>query len=826
MLDLKCLFDSQSEVAPWLLEEKRTPLSDHGEATSPSRTDLQIVNVEKDGSVLFTWKLLYNFDGEVSVMSCSVNMERTLLAVSILQFVGRGLPSEMFRPVARCLALLIEIYPVNHTKVLKAIDPNVKVQFLYQDSNPKLLSESHLLIISEERCIEHVCIKVVIEEGYRVMIKNPDHLIKEIVAEDFLWAQWDAETQKLYYIVKKKSNAVLMYIQFYPERSNKVLISFSLGFLSTVTKLRLVNFGYNHFQEEQESNESLNLQVFTNHAGALSVCYSHPVQDEEEFVYSLILLHDGCRKTFRVSLEKSKCACESELAFINIGYYIAVYVPGYFLHLINVQHPHLVCHSLFLSGEDAKVKPWNHQRCTLSLSDLLLDCDLGKIYKAELNPLSLMLFLRDSKLTCHQLAAMHCAVLHLQDNSEVESQIIHWLCGLSASSCSNLVQEFVLGTLYRKAISETNAIAKLLPYTSLLNWKEEIPGVTCTTEEILQFAGEKKEMMSNAESLKNLESLHNALHANNSLIRIKAKLFSEMKLDARAKRNVVENAKMILSKMNTRSPGEHMIPFSQEEDCQQMVLIGLMSELLKDYLQKCDHSLKEKIIDKIVNNYVVNLLECIWIIVDAIWRNYGLNAHSLCLSNREKVNSAEFVVFHMMTCVLQAVEGLSLPLPPGYHTLHILLGARCLPLHTLLHYIDLGMLHPTEQFVTKLLEEFDNSEINERFKFSIMARIPEIVGQKICCLWDHPVSSSRIARNYVETLLKKLPTQQKSTCFSRREQTPSQTEFLPLAYLARILTELEDQASNPLEKQGNVDVKFVEEAALKQTLILLGLENK
>ncbi|XP_072922723.1 gamma-secretase-activating protein isoform X2 [Hemitrygon akajei] len=854
MLELKSVFDVQSEVVPWLLKNELVPLNENGESTSPSRTDLQIVNVEKNGSVLFTWKgkkgttciglhdlhqkrnkLLYTFHKEVFLISCSINMEKTLLAVSFLQFAGRSLPLEKFRAVSRCLTLLIEIHPVNNTKVLKAVDSNVKVQFLYQDSDSKLLSESHLLIVSEDRYIEYIRIRMVVEEGYKVTIQNPDHLPKEIVAEDFLWAQWDAETQRLFCILEKENNAVLMGYQFYPDGSNGILISFSLGFSLTVTRLCLVNFGYNHFQEEKESSESFNLQIFSSHTGALSVCYSHPAQNDQELIYSVILLHYGKKKTFRVSLAKSKCACISELVFLNMGYYVAVYLPGCFLHLINVQHPHLICHSLFLSGEDAKVKPWNLHQYTL-LSDWLLDCRLGIIYKVELNPLLLMSFMRGSKLGCHQRAAMHCAVMYLQNNSEAESQIIHWLCDLSASACFDLIQEFIIGTLYRKTISETNAIVKLLPYSSLLNWNGEIPGVTCTTENILQSVGGKvchcksfwEEVTRNVEFLKNLESFHNALYTNRSLRGIQSELFSEMRKDARAIkhfRNLLENAKTILSKVDTWPQGQQVVPFFQEEDCQQMVLIGLVGEKLKEYLLKYVHSLGKKKIDVIVNNYIVNLLECIQTIVNTIWKNCGLSIHTLCLSNREKINSGEFVVFHMMIYILQAVEGLSLPLPPGYYTIHIILGARCLPLHSLLHYIDIGVLHPTEQFVTMLLEELDDSEVNERFKFSIVARIPEIIEQKVCCLWDHPVSLSHVARKYVETLLKKLSTQQTSRK-PFREQTPYESEFLPLAYLAKVLTELEDQALNSFAEPENVDTKFVEEVALKQTLILLGLENK
>ncbi|XP_078091736.1 gamma-secretase-activating protein isoform X2 [Mustelus asterias] len=826
MLELKPLFDIEEDVAPWLLNRRLTSLDEEDESTSPSRKELQIVNVEKNGSILYTWKgmkgntcigiydphnkqnqLLYAFDREAPLISCSVNTERTLLAVSILQFTRRGLPVETFRPVSRCLTLLIEIHPVNNTKVLKAVDSHVRVQFIHPAANTRAFPENHLLVVSEDRCIEHVHIRVAVEEGCRVVVQNPDRLHKTILAEDFLWAQWDTQEQRLFYIVEKENNAVLMCIQFYPDRNYEMQLSFPLGLSLTATKLRLVNFGFNHFQEEEESLELLNLQVFTNHAGTMSVCYSHPVQNKQEFTYSIILLHRGWRKTFAVSLEASECDCITEPTFINIG-------------------------------KDAKVKPWNDQRYMLSLPGSVLDCQLGKMYKADLNPQLLLLFMRGSKLDCHQLAALHCAVFYLQDSSETETQIIHWMCGMPVSGSFDLIQEFILGTLYRKAISETNTVDKLLPYTSLFNWDGEIPGITYSTEKISQPAfGEKiqnlqgfwEELNRNVESMKNLESLHNPWHNNSSMRKIKAQLFSNMKVDERANkhfRNTLENAKKVLSKVDKCSSEQQAVPLFQEEDCHQMVLTGLMVEKLKEYLLNYLHYIGRKKIDLIVNNYVVNLLGCIWQIVDKIWKKYGLKSHILCLSSRETVNPAEFIVFHMMTRVLEAVEGLFLPLPPGYHTTHVMLGLRCLPLHTLLHYIDLGMLHPTEQFITRLLEELDNSETNESLKFSIVTRIPETFGQKICHLWDHPISSSCIARNYVETLLRNHCTQQKSKHFSLRDKTPFESDFLPLTYLARFLTEVEDQALNPFEDQENVDAKFVEVAALKQTLTILGLEDE
>lgn len=92
-------------------------------------------------------------------------------------------------------------------------------------------------------------------------------------------------------------------------------------------------------------------------------------------------------------------------------------------------------------------------------------------------------------------------------------------------------------------------------------------------------------------------------------------------------------------------------------------------------------------------------------------------------------------------------------------------------------------------------------------------------------MWDHPVSSASISRDYVTTLLEK-HSKNKGFTFSSRERPGFRPEFLPLTYLAKMLSDIEEQALNPFEEQENVDARFVEETALKQTVILLGFEEK
>uniref|UniRef100_A0A8C5DGG8 Gamma-secretase-activating protein C-terminal domain-containing protein n=1 Tax=Gouania willdenowi TaxID=441366 RepID=A0A8C5DGG8_GOUWI len=113
---------------------------------------------------------------------------------------------------------------------------------------------------------------------------------------------------------------------------------------------------------------------------------------------------------------------------------------------------------------------------------------------------------------------------------------------------------------------------------------------------------------------------------------------------------------------------------------------------------------------------------------------------------------------------------------PGYHTLCAVFAVRCLPHHTFLQYIDHRFLQLTETFVSRLMTG----------RCALWQHRCTLT-KNIYHMWDHPVSSASISRDYVRTLLEK---------------------------------------RNKTKEQENVDARFVEETALKQTLILLGFDKK
>ncbi|XP_043964558.1 gamma-secretase-activating protein isoform X2 [Gambusia affinis] len=867
MLKLKEQFDLQRDVVFDLLRKEASVcrVKEYSEDV-----DTRILNIERDGSVLYSWKgatvttrigkydpntkqnkLLYTFDKQVCVSSCSLNKEGTLLAVSLAQSPSG---QERLKPISKCLTLLIEIHPINNTKVLKAVDCRVKVQFLHQDTEAKSALESHLLLFAEDGYVDLYHVLLSKQEGYRVVISNPERLSRtaERLLEDFCWAQWDGHTQRLYCLTRK-DRFVLRCIQFYPNQSCDTVFELVLKLpANAFHTVRFVSLGFDHYHVEKPEQELVRMQVFTNQNGSMCVCYSHPLTDKQELTYVVVLVHKDCTKRFRVSLGNDALNSDQlHPLFIPIGYYMLVYLRGCFLHCINTRQQELLCHSLFLTGQDVNLgAQLQSDALTVMHKDdetsvRLLELASGSIHTAELSPAYLLHILRsDARPRCpssrtdpRRLAALHCLLVFMGDDPKLELKVVEWLCdNTNTFESFDQVQEFILASLFRICYKKSLGLDKVLPYSCLFEKKEvpacllELPGVLCTTElhVVPDFKGKAArlhgfwaELQWNTERTKCLNAVSNPRYRTSHIRADWDKLRSESKASSHVN-HLEENTKKVLSVVDTWCLDKKLVPLFQEEDHQQRAFIGLTVDKLREHLNRYLPQLGKKKIDSLVVNYVAKLLELIRHMLESAWLKYKLGPHALCLVT--KGGPAEWAVFHFMLRILESTQSLCLPLPPGYHTLFAVFAVRCLPHQTFLQYIDHGFLQLTETFVSRLMTDLDNSEANERLKFGVLKRFPETMKQRIYHMWDHPVSSASISRDYVKTLLEK-HSKNKGFVLTGRDKPGFRPEFLPLTYLAKMLSDIESQALNPFEKE-NVDARFVEESALMQTLIQLGFEEK
>ncbi|XP_014392452.1 PREDICTED: gamma-secretase-activating protein isoform X3 [Myotis brandtii] len=679
---------------------------------------------------------------------------------------------------------------------------------------------------------------------------------------------------------------------------------------------KLVNFGCGYLQDQEKLCKYPTLCVFTNRTGSLCVCYSPKFDSWEQITYSVFYFHKGYSKTFTAALGSAHSRVTKSITFLNLDYYVAVYLPGHFFHLLNIQHPDLTCHSLFLTGNNEGMAMLPHGPLQSLSGSLVLDWCSGKLYRASLNQSYLLRLLWDTRPDCEKMAVLHCVLSCGRDSEFPEAQMIQWISeNISAYYSFDPIQEFIIASSYWSIYPETSNMDKLLPYSSVLTWNTEIPGISLVTEEITlplmkvhSFKNYWEKLNANLEYVK-YSKPH--LHYNNSAVRREwHSLISEEKTGKRRSkayvRNILDNAVKVISNLEARNSGcaleiplaqgatpssclitqgpltgvlrsfwstlgrslvycctsaavdstlmhrdgelvsqprqmepgptarpqgpasacyqaihePRVTPLLQEEDSHQRLLVGLMVSELKDHLSRHLQGVEKKKIEQMVLDYSSKLLDVICQILETSWRKHNL--HPWVLHFNRRASAAESAVFHIMTRILEATNSLFLPLPPGFHTLHTILGVRCLPLHNLLHYIDSGVLLLTETAVTRLMQDLDNTEKNEKLKFSIVVRLPPLIGQKICRLWDHPMSSNIISRNHVRRLLQNYKKQPQS---SMTDKSSFSVEFLPLNYFIETLTEIEssNQGLDAFIGHDNVDAKFVEEAALKHTTMLLGL---
>ncbi|XP_053719465.1 gamma-secretase-activating protein isoform X1 [Synchiropus splendidus] len=855
MLDLRLQFDL-TDV------EKELYRREASVSRGTGGLELRILNVEQDGGMLLSWtgddgctkigkfeprtkrtKLLYAFDRCVCISSCSLNSEETLLAVSLSQ---NHRDDQRPKPISKCVTLLMEIRPIHNTKVLKAVDCRVKVQFLHAVTEHRTVHESHLLVLTGDGYVDLLHVPLTRQQGDRVVMLNPERLSRtaEQLVEDASCFQWDQNSQRLFYIKLQDGSMLLHCVQFYPDRRCETVLQLPLKLPENAfPEVQFVNLGFDHFHTSVR--ERVRVEVFTQREGSLYVCCSRLPDDGQEVAYTVILLHKDVSKTFRVTLGSEQEACQHPL-FFTIGSYLVAHLSGCFLHCINSRQPELSCHSLFLSGDDAG--SGLQSGCFTVLhsesGSALLDWTRGQMYQVEFSPAPLLTILHSATparqprtwADSQRLAALHILLLQMGSDPAVELQIIDWLCDCMTRIHSfNPFQEVLMASLFRMCCHQTLGLDPVLPFSSLQQLQEvapsllDVPGAICSTETQLRAVctvktggvqGFWSELQWNIERSKHLRALQNSRYQTTTIRDDWNKL--QRGATPSAVRNLfLEDAQKVLNAMDS-CLDKRLVPLLQEDDHLQRALIGLTVNKLREHLRRFVPRLGKKKIDAIAIDYVAKLLELIRHMLESVWLRYKLDPHVLSL--KASVGPAESAVFHFMFRTLEATLGLCLPLPLGFNSLLSVLALRCLPRHTFLQYLDHRCLQLTESFVCRLMTELDNSDDNEKLKFSVLSRLTQPLQQKLFHMWDHPISSASISRAYVGTLLEQRHTHKGFG--SNRERSSLGTDFLPLTFLTGILSDVEGAALQQVQQQENIDSHFVEETALKQTLVSLGLQRK
>lgn len=61
--------------------------------------------------------------------------------------------------------------------------------------------------------------------------------------------------------------------------------------------------------------------------------------------------NEGVYKYLVCLQQANVCPASEAVLFLYVGYYILVYLQGFFLHCVNTRQQEMLCHSLFLPGK-------------------------------------------------------------------------------------------------------------------------------------------------------------------------------------------------------------------------------------------------------------------------------------------------------------------------------------------------------------------------------------------------------------------------------------------------------------------------------------------
>lgn len=380
--------------------------------TAVATQGAHILSQEKDGCILYTWddvtewsegaivthfglynpilqqhQVIYIYSQRVHVVSCSVNRERTLMAFTVVKReAGQSSPDrrigkETYNAYIAELQAHRRVFSLNLERYTF-----IKVQFLYTDSTSD--KETYMLVMLHKESIGLYKIPMGMAGSKGMaMIGQPK---TEHVAKKFVWCQWDAGSQQLFYIHlrhhgSEDKQSLLSCLQFYSGAQHDAVLDVPLNFPFVHRSSGRTNYADIPLHTGIP-DPAVNLIVLAQSNGTFCICYQHHVHSSErkskssplprtsplqraspkspyqssptspdgennEINYYVCLVHHATTLHGCVSSIPANIVKKAMLTFSWLGDLIMVTLPGHFVHLLNVAIEFEPCHHILLHNK-------------------------------------------------------------------------------------------------------------------------------------------------------------------------------------------------------------------------------------------------------------------------------------------------------------------------------------------------------------------------------------------------------------------------------------------------------------------------------------------
>ncbi|XP_068719795.1 gamma-secretase-activating protein-like isoform X2 [Montipora capricornis] len=547
MVELQETLSFNDHILPLLLKEREKhggKLSGDGYDAESLRKELQVrvVGQERDNAIIVTWndaspgvpegnevtylavyvpsqhqlRLVFIHDKKVSVVGASVNKERTLLGFTITESYF-GLVEDPSAPNTPVIykSFLAEIQPQKRIYSL-AIERHTfqRVQFLYGEYGSSSKKESHMLFLHHNEAIGLYHIPMA-RSGDKGMFINGQPRIQQ-VTDEFKWAQWDSQHQRLYVVYPKQKtsdetvdddedvNPDLMFAAYqFKERSSYVRVLYlPIPFLDVelLSKTSIPEYlDANAALTQTVSEKHINMHVVSLQGkGSFYICLQllvtkqasetqsssgNAAEQFSQLEYSVYVLHHGCLmncvlptvRPRREDLENYR------IFFSSLNDYVMVFLPGHFMHLLNCNPERQPCHHIILQGDAVPKFPsskasfceprlllyLNKEISTsLQTGPYIYDCSTNAAYKYSFNKATLAELFAKTHMPSTRLAILHLAVIHLRDSGLIKKIFEHLSHDPASPECLDLLREYLVGSTYGTLRRELEKeVVTLIPFT-------------------------------------------------------------------------------------------------------------------------------------------------------------------------------------------------------------------------------------------------------------------------------------------------------------------------------------------------------------------------
>ncbi|XP_055919188.1 protein pigeon isoform X2 [Eupeodes corollae] len=512
-------------------------LSDQG--IKEIANEWRILGQEQDGSLLTSWiftnandekytcigqyfaspksfRVLYRFSKEENVIQASVNSAVSLLVYVVKTEHKTGSAEE---PVSTFYysPYIVELKS-NPTKEPELITKEssikqVMAQFLWKKEAKfdKVYLDKFLVLTHEESVMLYTSTINAEKDQFGDTPTSIDftdegswsleeNLSAEMIAKNFVWAQWDCENQALYYIhmkVKAKSSSssilkddedrspptpTLSAFQFNDKLPTETVLNIPLN----LPKIPHTTNASNCYEDDtvplRIHDTSLNLIILADESGMLFVCHyylyqnikppaddSSPANSDVHFAYSVTLLHHGCVvHCVMPGIPWDKAKLLKPTFALQGGHHMLVFQPDLFVHLLDVGLSHEPCCHIVCPAYNKT--PLTHLVPCKNWDKLAYDSATLDVVSLSIPKAHLIEAFRNDTSVDNRLSMIHYFLVHSND-MDVLSELLSIIMEqpLSLDTVALLKEALVAGSYSsakRGLPSEALLLTRLLPLTT------------------------------------------------------------------------------------------------------------------------------------------------------------------------------------------------------------------------------------------------------------------------------------------------------------------------------------------------------------------------